>query len=117
MFDKGTIPPQLDVFYGGKHLSKNFKQACNFLGLNDENIGFVDFLCSDRGQNIVTNNSLSIYVESGNIIYQNFNTNENFYSFLLVTQDETKSIVPERFSYSYRFEKYMNSFLPSFSIV
>ena len=74
-------------------------------------------ICSDRGQNIVTNNSLSIYVESGNIIYQNFNTNENFYSFLLVTQDETKSIVPERFSYSYSFEKYMNSFLPSFSIV
>ena len=44
MFDKGTIPPQLDVFYGGEHLSKNFKQACNFLGLNDENIGFVDLL-------------------------------------------------------------------------
>ena len=61
------------------------------------------------------NNSLSIYVESANIFYQNFNTNENFYSFLLVQQDETKSIVPKRLYYSYSFEKYIQSYLPSFS--
>ena len=57
-FDEGTIPPQLDFFYGGEHLSDNFKHACIFLSLNYENIGFVDFLCSDRGQNIMTNDSL-----------------------------------------------------------
>ena len=115
-FDKGTIPPQLDFFYGGKHLSENFIRACNFLSINDENIEFVDFLCSDRGQNVMTNNSLSIHLESGNIFYQNFNTNENFYSFLLAQQDETRSIVPKRISYSYSFEKYVQSYLPSFSI-
>ena len=57
-FDEGTIPPQLDFFYGGEHLSDNFKHACIFLSLNYENIGFADFLCSDRGQNIMTNDSL-----------------------------------------------------------
>ena len=62
------------------------------------------------------NNSLSIHVESGNIFYQNFYTNENFYSFLLAKQDETKSIVSKRISYSYSFEKYIQSYLPSFSI-
>ena len=30
-------------------------------------------------------------------------------------QDETKSIVPKRLSYSYNFEKYIQSYLPSFS--
>ena len=48
-FDEGTIPPQPDFFYGEDHLPKNFKYACNILSLNDGNIGFVDFLCSDRG--------------------------------------------------------------------
>ena len=38
----------------------------------------------------MTNNSLSIHVECKNIFYNNFDTNENFYSFLLAQQDETK---------------------------
>ena len=66
-FDEGTVTLLLDFFYGGEHLPENFKLACNFLSLNDENIGFVDFLCSKRGENIKTNNSLTIYVEFGNI--------------------------------------------------
>ena len=115
-FDEGTIPPQSDFFYGEDHLTKNFKHACNILSLNDENIGFVDFRCSDRGQNIMISKSLSIHVESRDIFYQNFNTNETFYSFLLAQQDETKSVVPKRISYSYSFEKYIHSYLPSFSI-
>ena len=64
----------------------------------------------------MTNKSLSIHVESRYIFYQNFNTNETFYSFLLAQQDETKSVVPKRISYSYSFEKYIQSYLPSFSI-
>ena len=57
--------------------------ACNFLSLNKGNNEFVLFLCSDTGQNIMTNNSLSIHIESGDIFYDNWNINENFYSFLL----------------------------------
>ena len=97
-------------------MPKNFKHVCNILSLNDENIGFVDFLCLDRGQNIMTNKSLPIHVESSDIFYQNSNTNETFYSFLLAQQDKTKSVVPKRISYSYSFEKYIQSYLPSFSI-
>ena len=43
-------------------------------------------------------------------------TNENFCCFLLAQQDETKSVIPKRISYSYNFEKYIQSYLPSFSI-
>ena len=49
VFEEDAIPPQLDFFYGGEHLSENFIRAYNFLSLNDENIGFADFLCSERG--------------------------------------------------------------------
>ena len=64
----------------------------------------------------MTNNSLSIHIESGNTFYQNFNTNENFYGFLLAQQDETKAIIPKRIAYHYSFEKYINNYLPSFSV-
>ena len=93
VFDEGAILQQLDFFYGGEHLQESFKRACEFLSLNDKNIGFADILCSDRGHNIMKNNSLSIHVESVNTFYQNFNKNESFCSFFLAQQDETKSIV------------------------
>ena len=74
------------------------------------------FLVSDEGQNIMTNNNLSIYVESGNVFYQNASTNENFYSSLVAQQDKIKDIILKRISYQYSFEKYINKYLPSFSI-
>ena len=64
----------------------------------------------------MTNNSLSIHIESGNIFYHNFNTNEHFYGFLLAQQDETKAIIPKRIAYHYSFEKYIKNYLPSFSV-
>ena len=64
----------------------------------------------------MTNNNLSIHIESGNIFHQNLNTNENFYSFLLVQQEKTKAIIPKRIAYHYNFEKYIKNYLPSFSV-
>ena len=113
-FDHAAVLHQLGFFYGGDN--ENFVRACNFLSPNEDNNEFVSFLCSDRGQNIMTNNSLSIHIESGNIFYQNLNTNENFYSFLLTQQDETKRIIPKRIAYHHSFEKYIKSYLPYFSI-
>ena len=86
------------------------------IGLNEDNNEFVSFLCSDMGQNILTNNSLSIHVERGNIFYDNFSTNENFYNFLLAQQDETEWFIPKRISYHRSFERYMKQFLPAFSL-
>ena len=86
------------------------------MSLNEDNNEFISFLCSDNEQNIMTNNSLSIHIESGNVFYQNFNTNENFYSFLLAQQDETKAIIPKRIAYRYSFKKYIKNYLPSFSV-
>ena len=83
---------------------------------NNDNSEFIAFLVSYEGQNVMTNNSLLTHVESGNIFYQNFNMNENFYSFLTAQQEETTAIIPKCISYHYSFEKYINKYLPSFSI-
>ena len=46
----------------------------------------------------MTNNSLSIHIESGDIFYQNFNTGENFYNFILSKYEDQTAPVPKRFS-------------------
>ena len=72
-FDEATVPHQLEFFYGG--INENFIQLCYFLSPNNNNKEFVAFLVFDEGQKVMTNNNLSIHIESGNTFYQNFNTN------------------------------------------
>ena len=64
----------------------------------------------------MTNNKLSIHIESEKIFYRNFNTNENFYSSLIAQQNETRAIIPKCISHHYCLEKYISKYLPSFSI-
>ena len=64
----------------------------------------------------MTNNNLSIHIESGHIFYQNFNTSENFYNFLIAQQNDQTAPVPKKFSYHHSFEHYIKNFLPSFSL-
>ena len=47
--------------------------------------------------------------------FDNHNTEENFYSFLLSQQNDEAAYVPKKFSYNDTFEKYI-SFLQNFSI-
>lgn len=82
------------------------------LGLSEDNNEFVSFLGSDHGQRIIlTENSLSIHKESGNIFYENFNTNKNPYNFLLAQQDNTKKFIGKTISYYGQFEKYIKQYL------
>ena len=111
-FDYGQIPPQLDFFFGGE--TENFVNACNFLSLNTDNNEFISFLCSDIGQNIITNNSLLRHVESRDIFYNDFDTKENFYNYLLAKQDESKQIISKRIPYHHGFETYTREYLTSF---
>ena len=104
LFDEGSAPNQLDFFYGGQN--ENFTLAADFLSLNNDYREFIAFLISDLRQNVMTNNSMSIHIKSGNIFYQNFNTNDNFYNFHLAQQDEMKAIVPKRISYHNSFKRY-----------
>ena len=66
------MPPELEFFFGGDN--ENFLNACNLIELDKDNNEFASFLCSDMGQNMMTDNNLSIHIESGNIFYDNFNT-------------------------------------------
>ena len=64
----------------------------------------------------MTNNNLSIHIETGDIFYNDFNTKENFHNFLLAQQNKLKQLIPKRISYHYSFEKYTRRYLLSFSL-
>ena len=104
----------LNFFFGSDN--DNFLLTCNFLSLSEDKNEFVSFLWSDMGQNIMTNHILSIHIETGDIFYNDFNTKENLYNFLLTQQGEIKQFIPKRISYHYSFEKYTHSYFPSFSL-
>ena len=113
-FDEAAGPHQLHIFWGENN--ENFIRAIEFLSPSIENREFIAFLSFEKGQNVMTSNSLSMHMESANIFYQSFNINENFYSFISTQQDHTKALVSKRISYCHSFEKYIEIFLPSFSI-
>ena len=64
----------------------------------------------------MTQNKLSIHVESDDIFYDNHNIGENLYSFLLSQQNHEAAYVPKKFSYRNSFEAYISTFLQDFSI-
>ena len=90
--------------------------ALEFLGISPINRVFASFLLSDLGRKTMNQNELSIHDESGDVFYDNHNTEENFYSFLLSQQNDEAAYVPKKFSYNDTFEKYITSFLQNFSI-
>ena len=64
----------------------------------------------------MTPNRLSIHVETGDIFYENHNTGENFYNFLIAQQNEQAAFISKKFSYQNSFEAYISQFLQAFSI-
>ena len=108
------MPDNIYSFYGGD--SQQFVDALEFLGLGPINREFAAVLLSELRRKTMTQNKLSIHVESGNIFYDNHNTEENFFIFLLFQQNDEAAYVPKKFSYNDTFEKYITSFLQNFSI-
>ena len=115
MDETGQVPESIFfLFYGGE--SQNFVNALEFINLSPINREFCAFLPSDLGRQTMTQNKLSIHVESGDIFYDNHNTGENFYSFLLSQQNDEAAYVPKKLSYRNSFEVYISTFLQDFSI-
>ena len=108
------VPESIYFFYDGE--SKNFVNALEFIGLSPINREFAAFFLSDLGRQTMTQNKISIHVESGDIFYNNHNTEENFYSFLSSQQNDEAAYVSKKISYRNSFEAYISTFLSDFSI-
>ena len=105
MDEKEEIPESIFFLYSGD--SDQFNNALEFIGLSPINREFGAFLMYDLGWKTVTQNKLSIHVDSGDIFYENHNTGEKLYSFLLSQQNDEAAYVPKEISYRDSFESYI----------
>ena len=85
--DEGNVPENIEFFYSGDDNEK-FHINCEMLGVDCDGSKFIDFLCLPKGEEIMQENILSIHLETGNIFYDIFNTQESFYDFLLLYGDK-----------------------------
>ena len=60
---------------------------------------------------IFRENSLSIHIETDNVLFDGYNTNESIYEFLLSQQDETKQKIHTTLSDLGTFSSYIRNFL------
>ena len=81
------------------------------LNLSKENENFIGILSSDVGSEIRRENMPSIDIETGNIFYENYSTNESIYDFLLRQHDETKKIIHATLTDKDSFSNYLRYFL------
>ena len=95
MDETAQVPEGFFFFYGGD--SNEFVKALEFIGLSPINREFSAFLLSDLGRKTMTENKLSIHVESGDIFYDNHNTGENFYNFLFSQQNNEVAYISKKF--------------------
>ena len=86
------------------------------MGPDAENREFAAFLMSDMGRQVMASNRLSMHVKTGDIFYENHNTGENFYNFLVTQKSEEAAFIPKKFSYRNTFEVYISQFLQTFSL-
>ena len=94
MDEQGKVPESIYFFYGGD--SDQFNKVLEFLRLSPINREFGAFFMSDLGLITMTQNKLSIHLDSGDIFYNNHNTGENFYSFSLSQQNDEAAYVPKK---------------------
>ena len=113
-FNEGKVTENIYFFYGGE--SENFYRAVEFMGPDAENREFAAFLMFDMGRQVMASNRLLIHVETGDIFYENHNTGENFYNFLVTQKSEEAAFIPKKFSYLNTFEIYISQFLQEFSL-
>ena len=84
-----VTPEEIEFYFSGDN--KNIFLTCASLGLSKDNQNFVDFLSSNLGYKILTENEITINIENGNVYFDKTKTNEPLYDFFTTQQDEKKN--------------------------
>ena len=103
---------QFEFFQGGENAK--FSSFMNNFRLTEENQKFVEFLQSEYCRKIFETNNLKIHIETGNIYYQDRDTNESIFHFIQNQQNITKGVVQKDFKFSSNYKDYFQWILNQF---
>ena len=103
---------KFEFFQGGENAK--FDSFMNNFGLTEENRKFIEFLQSEYCRKIFETNNLKIHIETGNIYYQDRDTNESIFHFIQNQQNITKGFVQKDFKFSSNYKDYFQWILNQF---
>ena len=103
---------KFEFFQGGEN--DKFNSFMNKFGLTEENQKFIEFLQSEYCRKIFETNNLKIHIETGNIYYQDKDTNESIFHFIQNQQNTTKGVISKDFKFSSNYKDYFQWILNQF---
>ena len=103
---------EFEFFSGGEDFK--FNSFVKAFGLTTENFAFVDFLQSDFCKEILQANDLKIHIETGNIYYNDTDTNESIFEFITNQQNTSKRIINNKFKFDGNYKQYFDWILNEF---
>ena len=97
--NKSEIPFELEFFVGGEE-NVDLQSKIIQLGVDEDGLEFLSYLQSDYCGELMKTNKIKIHIESGNLFFDNVNSNESIYGFFLAQLDSTKKLIPVEFEIS-----------------
>ena len=109
-----NIPFDFEFFNGGSH--RRFAEILeNFADDNEDITEFINFLQGDICRNILENNKLKIHVDSGKIFYENEDTNESIFNFILAQNNPISGYIERNISFDQDYKTYFQWTSSAFS--
>ena len=105
-------PFEFELFTGGK--SKQFDDIIRCFGPSSNNLEFLDFLQSEQWKQILVSNKLKLHIETGNIYYNNQDTNEGTLDFFFNQQNPNTEVINFDFVYGESYADYFDWLIKGF---
>ena len=106
------MPKQLEFFERGQN--KEFEDKMKLIGLSTDSIKFLEFLQSDFCQELFIENKLKIHIETGNIFFNNLDTNESIYGFFQQQENKSKAKINFELSFTDCYKNYLDWLVQGF---
>ena len=107
------VPFEFEFFHGGPN--EKFSEIIRSLVPNTDNLEFLDFLQSNICKKILLDNKLKIHVETGNIYYDNTDTNESIHEFIIAQQNPISGTIDHTFTFDRDYATYFEWLINGFS--
>ena len=101
-----------EFFTGGRN--SKLDSFVKKYGLTNENLKFVDFLQSHYCKEIMQSNDLKIHIETGNIYYNDTDTNESIFEFMKNRQNNSKGLINTDLKFDGTYKNYFQWILNEF---
>ena len=111
--EKEILPFEFEFFNGGAN--ENFSNIIKSLDSGSDTLEFLEFLESKICKKILEDSKLKIHVETGNIYYDNHDTNESIQNFILAQASLASGEIDHSFTFDRDYVTYFQWLTDTFS--